>query len=160
MRSESKDILVHEMETQDWFCLKCTLTCLCQCRGLMCCRQLSRRLLCVLCALVSSKRMGTWVYMDTRNQLCPRCREQVLTCPIADRAVSIREEVISLERPRVVVAVLDGHILCGSGVEGIDATILIQVVDQLIHVLVILVGRHPLKIRAEGDQDVIPICDQ
>lgn len=61
-----------------------------------------------------------------------------LTSPIAYWAVCIGEKVISLERPRVVVLMLYGDILSWNGIECVDSTILIDVVDQLVNILVIL----------------------
>ena len=81
------------------------------------------------------------------------------TCPVTHWAVSIWEEIIGLERPRVVVGVLCSHVLGWSGIEGVDAAILIEVVDQLVHVFVVLVGRDPLEVGAKGNQDVIPVGD-
>ena len=67
-------------------------------------------------------------------------QHSALTSPVAHGAVCIGEEVICLERPRVVVLMLDSHILSGSGIESIDAAILIDVVNQLVHILIVLMG--------------------
>ena len=38
------------------------------------------------------------------------------------------------------------HIVCRGGVERIDAVIFIDVMDQFVHILVILVSRDPLEV--------------
>ena len=68
------------------------------------------------------------------------------TCPVADRAVSIWEEVISFEGPRMVVGMLRSHIFSRSRIKRIDTAVFIDVVNELVHVLVVLMGRNPLKV--------------
>ena len=57
---------------------------------------------------------------------------QKLTSPIGSRVVSVGEEVISLHRPWLIIAILGIHILGRRGVEGVDAAIFVDVVDQLV----------------------------
>ncbi len=51
-------------------------------------------------------------------------------------AVSIGEEIISLQGPGMVEAIFDIHVLGWGRVEGIDPAILIDIVDEFVHVLV------------------------
>ena len=56
------------------------------------------------------------------------------TCPVACGAVGIWEEVIRLEGPRGIVAVLGVGVGVRRGVEYIQPAILVSVVNQLVHV--------------------------
>ncbi len=60
----------------------------------------------------------------------------LLTCPVAELVVCIWEKVIRLEGPGVVVGMLCSSVGRWSGVEHIEAAILVHIVDQLVHIFV------------------------
>ena len=56
------------------------------------------------------------------------------------RAVGVGEEVVRLERPALAVAVLRRNVARGGGVEEVQPTVPVGVVDELVDVLVLRVG--------------------
>ena len=58
-----------------------------------------------------------------------------ITCPIAGLAICIREEIIRFQGPLEILRVLGLDILLRAGVESVDSTVLIHIVDQLVQIL-------------------------